>query len=174
MVTLRKAGPGDAAALALVGQATFLESYAGQIAGADILAHVGREHSVAYYTALLAKPRTTVWLAETSPGAAPVGYAVLVPPDLPLAEIRADDLELKRLYLLHRFHGTGLGRRLMDEACGWARTAGATRVLLGVYSENAPALAFYTRVGFTQVGERSFRVGDAVFHDYILARPLSA
>ena len=47
---------------------------------------------------------------------------------------------------------------------------GSRRLLLGVYSRNAPALRFYARMGFVQAGERMFRVGSSDYYDYLLAR----
>ena len=48
-IRIRECGPADAQALALVGQATFLQSYADDLPGADILAHC-REHLAGFKT----------------------------------------------------------------------------------------------------------------------------
>jgi ribosomal protein S18 acetylase RimI-like enzyme len=96
----------------------------------------------------------------------------LAPPDVPIRDPQPTDIEIKRLYLLHRFQGTGLGRALVLAAIEWARAAGYRRLLLGVYSQNTAALAFYARMGFERVGERTFPVGDSDFFDYILGLPL--
>ncbi len=45
----------------------------------------------------------------------------------------------------------GVGRRLMDEAVAWARTAGASRIHLGVHSRNEDARAFYRRLGYGEL-----------------------
>lgn len=169
-VQIRACGPADARALALVGQATFLETYADVLPAADILAHCEREHGVARYAGWLDRPEYRFWLAETGTGA-PVGYATLCPPDLPLPTEPAD-LELKRIYLLSRFHGAGVGARLMEAAVEAARAAGARRLLLGVYGENARAIAFYVRQGFVQAGVRKFQVGANTYDDLVLARAL--
>lgn len=171
-VSLRVAVPGDEARLALVGAATFLDSYAGILPAADIVAHCERQHAAAVYAQWLADPRCRCFIAEVEPGHAPVGYLVLAPAAVPVAEPWPDDLEVKRIYLLHRFQGGGLGRRLMQSAVDAARAAGARRLLLGVYSRNAPALAFYARCGFVRAGERTFRVGGNDYHDYLLSLAL--
>ncbi|MBX9402152.1 GNAT family N-acetyltransferase [Lysobacter sp. BMK333-48F3] len=173
-VRIRRAGADDAAALALAGAATFLETFAGILDGPDIVAHCRNQHAVELYDGWLADPQCVAWLAETVHGAAPVGYALIAPPKLPLADLRADDLELKRIYLLSRFHGGGVGRELMRHAVEQARERGAGRLLLGVYAGNARALAFYARNGFGQVGERRFQVGANVYQDAILALELGA
>lgn len=44
--------------------------------------------------------------------------------------------------------GDGLGRRLVEHVCDWAKAQGMARVTLLADKENAPALAFYDRLGF--------------------------
>jgi diamine N-acetyltransferase len=168
---VRAALPQDAGPLSLLGGATFLESYAHLLPVEDILAHVGKQHTAEKYATWLADPACHVLLA-TAPGGAPVGYLVATPPDLPLPDLDARDLEIRRIYLLSRFQGQGVGRWLMEEALAWATAAGRRRVLLGVYSRNERALAFYARLGFTQAGTRQFRVGVHDYHDFILQRLL--
>ena len=89
-----------------------------------------------------------------------------------MRDLHPDDLEIKRIYVLSRFHGSGLGSRLMDAALDEAKRRGARRALLGVYEQNARALAFYAKQGFTRIGERQFQVGANTYGDYILARRL--
>lgn len=169
---VRKATAADAAALALVGQATFLESFAGLHTGFDILAHCERNHSVATYAGWLADPQYDLWLLGAVPGDAPLGYAVMSPADVPVPDPRPDDLELKRIYLLHPAQGGGFGRRLMQAAIDRARARGAKRLLLGVWSINTAALAFYARIGFERVGTRTFRIGAQDCDDHLLGLAL--
>lgn len=46
------------------------------------------------------------------------------------------------------WRGQGHGRRLVEHVCAWARTQGMARVTLLADRDNAPALAFYERLGF--------------------------
>lgn len=171
-VSIRRATSADAPAVALVGSATFLDTFAGIIRGADVIAHCASAHSVAAYDALLAEADAAVWLAESVEGGAPVGYAVLTRPDLPVRDPHPRDLEIKRIYVLNRFHGSGVGWRLMEAALDEATRRSAPRVLLGVYSQNARALAFYAKHGFARMGERQFQVGANLYRDYVLGRGL--
>jgi GNAT superfamily N-acetyltransferase len=157
----------------LVGQATFLETYAGNLPGSDILVHCKSAHAPGVYDGWLGDPACRLWVAETREGGAPVGYAALTPSSLQI-DPRDDDLELKRIYLLHRFHGLGLGAGLMAAALAHARAAGAGRLLLGVWGGNSKAMAFYTRQGFVVAGPRRFRVGANVYDDLVLALDLDA
>lgn len=169
---IRPATVEDAAALSLVGSATFLESFANLHSGANILAHCARNHSAEYYARALADSRAAAWLLQAMPGEAPVGYALLAPADVPVPDLRDDDLELKRIYLLQPFQGGGHGRRLVEAAATHARGLGADRLLLGVWSINVAALRFYAQLGFRRAGERTFHIGEQACSDHLLALKL--
>lgn len=166
-VTVRLAKPEDAAAIALVGAATFLESYAGVIDGAALVRHCAQKQTEAVYAAAIGDPGQRLWLATLDE--APVGYLHLTPPDLPVST-RPGDLEIKRIYVLSRLHGSGLGRKLLACAEDHARKAGAGTLLLGVYKQNHRALGFYGRMGFETLGERDFDVGGVTYHDWVLGK----
>lgn len=169
---LRVAAPGDEHALALVGQATFLETFAGVIEGADIVAHCRAQHAAERYAEWLGQRAAYACLAEVEPGGAPIGYALIAEPRLPVADSRPTDIELKRIYVLSRYHGTGVGAALMDDAIETARARGHTRLLLGVYAGNERALSFYARRGFARVAERRFLVGRNEYEDIVHALEL--
>lgn len=169
-VTIRRAGADDADALAAIGAATFLESFAGVLPGADIVTHCARAHAVERYRAYLADDQSACWLAGVEPGGAPIGYAAATAPDLPLPDLSPDDWELKRIYLFSRFQGSGAGWALMRAVLDEARRRGRRRLLLGVYGRNDKAIAFYRRCGFRVAGERRFTVGASTFDDLIFAR----
>jgi GNAT superfamily N-acetyltransferase len=171
-LAVRRARPGDDDALALIGQSTFLETFAGILDGAAIVEHCRRAHSAAQYREWLADPDAALWLAETVHGDAPVGYAVLARPQLPGADAERD-LELKRIYLLSRYHGGGASKRLLNEAVEFARAAGAARLLLGVYSGNEAAIGFYLRQGFVHCTQRQFNVGGKLYDDHVLGLTLA-
>ncbi len=155
--------------LSLIGAATFLEAFAGVIAPADILAHVGGPHGQAQYDRLLADPDTRCWLAELPETGSPVGYQILTGPDLPV-DLTPQDIELKRIYAFATQHGSGLARCMLETAIDAARDMGRTRMLLGVYAQNLRAIAFYRKMGFETIGERVFTVGAQDFQDLVMAR----
>jgi diamine N-acetyltransferase len=169
-VIWRQSGPEDAEALAYLGAATFLASFAFDHPGKPLIAHLNAEHSVAYYSAKLANPDVDIVIGETPLGA-PVGYVMMVPPEHPELQ-QAGDIELKRIYLLGPWQGGGDGRALLDEALKIAQERRAKRVLLAVYESNARAIAFYERAGFVHVGETTFMVGDTPFRDMVYAREM--
>lgn len=168
---LRRASVDDAAALSLVANASFLQTFAGILPGADIVAHCAANSSVAKFAGWAADPACVATLAEHPDGAAPVGYTLLTPPDFPIPTGPAD-IELKRIYTLSATHGTGLGAALIARALVDAATLGKTRVLLGVHPGNTRARNFYERHGFSVIGSRVFQVGAQRITDPIYARTL--
>jgi GNAT superfamily N-acetyltransferase len=165
---IRRAGAEDADALSLVGAATFLETYAEIVPGQDMMAHVAGKHAAAVYAAWAEDPAVCLWIAETHTKA-PAGYLVLIPATLPVEEPGSDDLEVLRLYVLDRYHGSGLGHALMRQAIEEAWAHNAPRLVIGLHARNKKALAFYERQGFEVIGRRSFTVGTAVFDDLVVA-----
>lgn len=164
-VVLRAAGPDDAGRLSLIANATFLETFAGEIAGDALVRHCEITHDPADPASQLAGG-ARAWLAELDH--APIGYALLIRPELDAAI--DGDIELKKIYLLSRFHGSGIAQRLLAAALDGAQ--GMRRLLLGVKADNHRAIAFYTKQGFRQIGTRRFDVGGTFYDDVVLARDL--
>ncbi|WP_223295423.1 GNAT family N-acetyltransferase [Granulicella mallensis] len=180
-VTLRRATAADAAALALVGAATFLEAFTWMLPGADIVAHCAKNHTPEAYAAYLAKPDTRITMAVAGADV-PVGYTMLTAPELPSFDVLPTDIELKRIYLFSRFRssatpvaghpGVRTAQALMDAAIADALALGRTRLLLGTHAGNERAIGFYRRNGFNEAGTRTFTVGTQVCCDLIFALDL--
>ena len=171
-IKVRRCTADDAEALALIGQASFLETFAGVLGGADIVSHCARAHTAEVYASWLADAAYQLWIAEVQPGEAPIGFMVVAPADLPLSDISGQDLEIKRIYILSKFHGGGIGKRLIKEAVHHARGHGIERLLLGVYAKNTSAIGFYEGSGFARLGRRKFKVGGRDYDDDIMGMRL--
>lgn len=169
-ISIRRANADDAGKLALLGQATFLTAFARDHPGDDLVAYVTDWHSAARYAGWAGDGDRALWIAETALGA-PVGYAMLTPPELDLA-VTPGEIELKRIYTLTGFQGVGLGRRLLEAVIAEGRARRAPKLYLCVYKANVAAQRFYARFGFERVGTQRFTVGKASFADFILAKPL--
>jgi len=171
-IKIRLCAAGDEEALSLIGQATFLETFAGVLGGRDILSHCVTAHATETYRGWLTDPSYKLWVAEINPGSAPVGFMVVGPAQLPLPDISERDLEIKRIYLLHPFQGGGMGKRMISAAKEHAHTCLANRLLLGVYAHNESAISFYERAGFQKLGTRKFNVGGRDYDDCIMGLSL--
>lgn len=165
-VKVRQASVADAQRLSLVASASFLETFAGILDGDALVAHCVKSCSADHFVDVLAAGGMA-WLAEAH--GAPVGYALLTAPELEAA--RDGDIELKKIYLLSRFHGGGAARALFDAALAAAQ--GHQRLLLGVKDDNNRAIAFYRKQGFEQIGTRQYDVGGTLYDDIVMARALN-
>ena len=171
-VIVRDAGLEDATLLGALGtrtfRETFVEDFAMPYSERDIATFLPGAYGEDAIRALLGDPSHRHVLAWR--GARAVGFALAGPARLPHPDVRADDRELKRIYVVRDAQGTGAGRALFDAAMAWMHGEGARRVWLGVWSGNARAQRFYASRRFTKVGEYRFRVGETLDHEHILRR----
>ena len=68
-------------------------------------------------------------------------------------------MEIKRLYLLYRFHRNGLGQPLMNEILAAARLNRGATLFLKVHENNQNSIDFYSCNGFCVIGEERFLDG---------------
>ncbi len=168
MIVWRDAGLADAAALARLGRDSFTETF-GHLYRPDDLAAFLENHSETAWAGQLADPAYRVRIGEVREADAPraVAYAKLGPPSLPF-EPRGRSAELRQLYVLAPWHGTGAGQTLMDWAIATARETGARDLYLSVFTENHRARRFYERQGFERVGTYAFMVGSHADEDHVM------
>jgi len=109
--------------------------------------------------ALLASPTGHIAIArDTTSRAVGMATAQLV---ISTAE-GAPSAWIEDVVVREDFRGKGLGRALLDTVLAWARSQGAVRAQLLADLDNAPALAFYDRVGWrpTRLGARRLMLVD--------------
>lgn len=165
---IRRATSDDAQALAELGTATFIESFGQLYVPRDLQAFLDESHTVAAYAKVLANPDYALWIAERDGRA--IGYAQAGSCGLPHADVKPEDGELKRLYLLRSEQNGGAGRALMDAAMAWLLRDGPRTLWLSVWSENLGAQRFYARYGFGFVAEYEFIVGEQRDREFMYRR----
>jgi len=168
-VVIRRATPKDAETLSEVGRATFVETFGHLYPAEDLARFLEQAHGLKRVRQILAHPHKASWIVEEDGKV--VGYALAGPCDLPHPDVRPQDGELKRLYLLKDYQGGGTGSRLRDEALAWLEAQGCPRIWIGVWSENHGAQRLYARAGFKKVGEYEFPVGRVRDREFIMMRP---
>lgn len=171
--TVRRAAPADAAVLAELGAATFVETFGHLYAPEDLQAFLNESHGVEAYATTLADARYALWIAQDAAGRA-IGYAQAGPCGLPHADVGPEDGELKRLYIRADVQNSGSGRALMDVAMAWLLRDGPRTLWLSVWSENLGAQRFYARYGFAFAGEYEFVVGAQRDREFMYRRPAQA
>jgi hypothetical protein len=80
----------------------------------------------------------------------------------------AEGAEVEQIYVRATHHGRGLGGRLLRHAVDLARDQGSAFVWLGVWEDNAKAIAVYERHGFVTFGDHVFMFGDEPQRDLLM------
>ena len=167
----RSVQPQDAESLAAIGAATFALACPPSTPASELQAYIRSELSPEKFRTHLSNPQTSLVAAEVDERV--VGYLMLCreeyPPEVPARR----PLELRRLYVLREFHGTGIGQTLLGVALEEAGTGGHDALWLGVSKHNARGIAFYRKLGFRVVGEQAFPVGSDLHEDFIMSRVIA-
>jgi RimJ/RimL family protein N-acetyltransferase len=170
-VQLRLGLPSDAAALASLAESTFRDAFAADNTPEDMAAHCVKAYGPAQQLAELQDPRMSTIVAVQ--GTRLVAFAQLrdaagpacVPTDQPI-------LELQRFYVSREWHSRGLAQQLMQRVFDVARERKSARVWLGVFQLNVRAIAFYRKMGFSEIGSHVFVLGSDPQQDHIMLRTL--
>ena len=167
---LRPAAPEDAAALAAFAEHVFRDTFGPHNRPEDMDAYCSAAFSLAELQREIAAPylHTVLGLA----GGEIAGYAQLRTGPPPDCVTGPDPIELKRLYVARRWHGTSVAKTLMTHAVELALQRGAQTLYLSVWQHNHRAIAFYARHGFERVGAAPFQLGADIQLDPIMMRPL--
>ena len=91
------------------------------------------------------------------------------------AQTDIDDLsalEIERFYIRKAFLRRGLGKQLMNFACHLAEQQGKKYIWLGVWENNRPALHFYKKMGFYQIGSHPFDMAGDIQTDLVFRKDL--
>ena len=128
------------------------------------------------HAASMSVPRT--WSAAEIEGllAAPGAFAVEGPQGFALGRVAADECEILTLCVAPASRRQGVGADILAAFHAEAARRGATRAILEVAADNAPARALYARAGYREVGRRRgyYRHGDGHAVDaLVLARRLA-
>ena len=169
---IRRATPADAQALSRIAEKTFVEAFGHLYPPEDLQAFLRESYAVERQRIILEAPGYAVWLLEDEGGI--VGHAAAGPCGLPNPDVRPEDGELKRLYVLRAHQNGGWGGRLFQTVMDWLLADGPRTLWIGVWSENFGAQRFYARHGFAKVGEHEFPVGRVVDREFTLRREKSA
>ncbi len=156
-MVLRKAQKSDAPGIAAISIEVWVGTYLKRGVSPFFAQYVLNEFTASNSEKFIADPRHLSLVSEGEEGldgfirvssgsAAPVGGC--------------SDMEIATFYVQPRHHGKGIGKMLLEAAIEHCRERGAVSVWLTTNAENDPAIAFYLKRGFQQVGQSHFRIGN--------------
>ena len=164
MIVYRDAVPADGPALGAMAARSFMETFAHLYSEADSAAFLRDTFGPTGLPAQIGDPAYRIRLAldgDAIAGFAKIGACTLPPP------ARPDAVELKQLYVLQRWQGSGIAQTLMDWTIAAARERHAPALVLSVYVDNIRARRFYARYGLAEIGAAPFLVGSQIDDDRI-------
>jgi diamine N-acetyltransferase len=162
----------DAGTLATLASEVFAEAYATAFPSQQaLLSHI----QVAFAPKAIEEELnvSSIWYSLGLDHGVPAGFIKMErsKPLVPLGA-EAETVELSKLYVLSRFHGSGIADQLMEEGLGYANAHGRRIVWLCVWDRNPRAQAFYRRWGFRTVGEVIIPLNAVRFRDLVMSRVL--
>lgn len=169
LATIRRATVADAASMAELGAATFVETFGHLYPPEDLQDFLAKSHSQEAWARILADPHRAVWMARHRDGRN-IGFLLVGPCKLPVQDLESAAGEIQQLYVLAEHHNLRLGTQLMNLGIEWLESQRKLPIYVGVWSENYGAQRFYGRYGFNKVGEYGFPVGKTVDHEFIMKR----
>lgn len=158
----------DSALVANLFERSFVETFGHLYSEQDLAAFV-RGITPESFAEEIADPGFAIRIAEAD--GEPVGFAKVGPPSLP-DEPPPATIELRQIYVLKPWQGTGIARELYDWAEAEALERGAMHIQLTVYIDNHRARRFYDRRGYEEAGRYDFPVGNHVDEDVIMRKRL--
>jgi GNAT superfamily N-acetyltransferase len=167
-IAFRDATPADLGAIDRIFRASFVATFGHLYSAADLETFLA-QFTLEAWAEEMAGVDYAFRLAEDEGRA--VGFLKLGPLTVPV-EPAQRALELRQLYVLEPWHGSGVGAALMEWALGEAARREVRELYLTVYTDNHRALRFYQRYGFEAIGRYDFMVGSQADEDIIMKRLL--
>jgi ribosomal protein S18 acetylase RimI-like enzyme len=141
---IRRAGPEDAEAIALVHVRSWQGAYA-HVFPPHTLADLSVEARVRLWERYLPRDDAGIFVSESDGSV--VGFV-----SVGASRDAADDGELYAIYVDPDYWGTGAGRRLITAGEEWLRSHGYDRATLWVLADNPRARRFYEIAGWSLDG----------------------
>ncbi|HMQ02623.1 MAG TPA: GNAT family N-acetyltransferase [Pyrinomonadaceae bacterium] len=170
VIEISQATIGDAPLVSILATVTFYEAYFEQDTPTDMANYLFDSFSLDQIRTELADPNTSFFVAYLKGKA--IGYAKLIANSSTDGVTGNSPIELKRIYLVERAWGTGIGKKLLAFCENFCSEKGHDVIWLGVWQENRRGQNFYAKHGFQKVGTITFPYGDSVGINDVMEKPL--
>lgn len=169
-MAIKKCTLEDAQELQTISVETFTETFQEQNSPQHLNAYLEKAYNLEQLKRELANPSSQFFFAYSNREIA--GYLKINTGEAQSEAMGGDALEVERIYVKKKFHKHGLGKQLLIKAFEAAAELQKKKIWLGVWEDNANAIAFYQKKGFVQTGAHSFFMGDDEQVDLIMTKIL--
>lgn len=167
---LRLGNPSDAVTISALSVQVFLDTYATEGVRPDLAREAFENYSPDAFTGRLAEAGRVFILAEAGSGL--LGYAEVLLDPLPAPAGGISGAELVRLYVQPAAQRRGVGRALMSRMEQAVAEAGLASVWLTAWEGNFNARAFYSRLGYSDIGATTYTFQGNDYPNRVIARRL--
>ncbi|HUR66509.1 MAG TPA: GNAT family N-acetyltransferase [Chitinophagaceae bacterium] len=171
MLTIKIAGPSDAALIADMSRQTFYDTFAGQNSKENMNKFMTEQFSREKLSDEVGEAGNIFLLAYDDD--VPAGYAQLRESDNPPGLGNTSSIEIARIYAATNAIGKGVGKALMQRCIDLAAGMKKKIIWLGVWEHNERAIAFYIKWGFEKFGTHVFLLGDDPQTDWLMKKQLT-
>lgn len=170
-LTFRRAAADDAAALSTFARRMFDDVFGPDNDPGDMASYMDVAFSPDVQRRETTGASRACWIGEDAEGKIGAYLLMRTGKDEPCVT-GPNPVEIERFYVDFPWHGTGVAQAMMTLAMDSARAMGGETLWLGVWERNPRAIKFYSKLGFTDVGEHEFVLGTDVQTDRIMSRAL--
>ena len=170
-IAIKKATPKDIDLLQKISRETFFETYSKLNTEENMKKYLEENFALETLTTELDNSNSEFYCALR--GGDVIGYLKL---NFGASQTDLKDnksVEIERIYVLRAFHGNNVGHMLYEKAIQVAKQIKADYVWLGVWEENAKAIAFYKKHGFVEFDKHIFKLGDDEQTDFMMKLELN-
>lgn len=170
-IIIRKAELNDLNNLAVLKQQVWISTYATEGLVEKFSSYVLSEYSVdSVRKSITDKKKLT--LIATYNNALVGCVEILLTPQCPIKDIEPC-IEISTFYILERFQGLGIGKKLLIECLDQIKQMNQHNVWLTVYYKNQNAIDFYLKQNFNHIGEMDFLLGEEKHKNYIMIKNIN-
>lgn len=169
---VRQALQSDVAPIAALATQVFLDTYATQGVRTDLAREALDEYSEQAFLNRFAESERMFLVAERGDGL--LGFAEILGRSLGSPVDGVSGAELVRLYVQPRAQRAGTGRLLISEGESVVSALSLSCLWLTVWEGNANALAFYSRMGYAEVGATAYCFQGNTYGNRVLAKRFGA
>ena len=171
-IEIIRAGIAHAATIATIGKKSFRRAFEHLFESkVELLEYLEHTYDPVKLAASLHKESNIYLLALA--GEEAVGFAKVKKNSLNEQIESIAQMELQKIYVLHEFHGSGVGAALMKEVKRLARDHYPDYIWLDTHISNEKAIRFYERNGFKKIGKYFFTIGTQVFEYHVMGWPVA-
>jgi len=166
-----KAGLEQVPSIAAIGSESFRDAFTGFFnKKEDLDQYIHQTYNVGKISSSLAKPNSVFLLAHYYDE--PAGFVKIKKQSFNKHISGSNQTEFQKIYVLKKFHGTGVATSLLEKAFNVVKECGSDHVWLDVIIENTRAIRFYQKNGFTRCGDHSFLIGSQTFIYDVMSLPV--